>query len=377
MEWLARAVNATVSRRVVLSAAASGLLATGCKPAADTTTPPLPVRAAGVYVFSGSLDGEAPPAGDGVLRTPHSTHWLESLALRTEVREPEAQQLGIPAFSVEPGQEIVIASFKVPGAPAYSGKTKATALVAAGKQTHPVDLFGAYDPVAEKYRVSDSQTVVACVPIGTQVELRATDAGRTVSLDLRTGKRGAGAALPSAYNAAPALGDDYQATGLLITQPRGKFEVDSGSYDLKVRIRSAAFGLTPWTPTRGWAPRGTTWAVLSGLAITAQTADSTGPKRNLLFVTAVLDLASTFQLTPAGGRRLAAPSARFKVPSIRTPNHSTDVPDLVWAVPDTFTRGVLRIAPHGSLTVDYANASVPAAWKQLPEAREFQVALKA
>ncbi len=284
-------MNDTVSRRVVLSAVATGLLATGCtsprdKPAAGATSP-LPVRPAGVTVVSGSFDGQAPPAGDGLLRTPHSTHWLESFALRTEVQGPEAQQLGLSAFSVEPGHEIVIASFKKPGPPAYSGKAKATVLVAAGQQMRPVDLFGPYDPKTRSYRELRSQTVVACVPVGTPVELRATDAGRTASLDLRTGKRGADASLPSAYSPAPAPGQSYRATGLIVTRPSGK----------------------------------------------------------------------------------------FKVPTFSAPN--LGVPDLIWAVPDTFTRGVLRIAPHGSLTVDYANASVPAAWKQLPQAREFPVAISA
>ncbi|WP_405062500.1 hypothetical protein OG474_12900 [Kribbella sp. NBC_01505] len=374
-------MNATVSRRVVLSAVATGLLATGCgsrgeKPRAGTTSPPpLPVRAAGIYVFSGSFDGQAPPAGDGVLITPHSTHSLESLALRTEVQGPEALQLGIDAFSVEPGHEIVIASFKEPGPPAYSEKAKATLVVAAGKQTHPVDLFGPYDPVGRSYREFRSQTVVACVPIGTPVELLATDAGRTVSLDLRTGKRGAGAYPLSAYNTAQArLGSDFRATSGIISRPAGRFQVDAEMYNLDFGIHYAAFGVRPWTPTRGWAPRGTTWAVLASLSVTGRTADGLGKNRDEYWsVTTVLDLASTFQLTPAGGRRLAGPPGKFKVPIISA--SGLDIPDLIWAVPDTFTEGVIRIQPQGSLTVEYANRRIPAAWASPPLSKDVPVAV--
>jgi len=363
----------------VLGTALGGIALVGCSPhdshAAKTPdTPALPVREPGVQIVQGTSDGTPPPTADGILITPHSEHVVQSVTTVKELTGPAASLLGLDPCAAGPGNELVIATFKRPDAPPYSGggSVRASAVVTAGKTATAIDLFGQYNSATKMYPKILPQTVIACVPTGTAVLLRVTDSGRTASLDLRTGKRGTDATPLSAYRSAAKPGKDHTATGAVITRPGGRFLPEGGKYDLEFGIADASFGLTPWAPGRGWAPRRMTWAVLGDLTISGGIADTPSKKRKLI-VDNALDLAATFHLTPADGRPLPAQRGTFKVPIVAIPYGDSNPPDLVWAVPDTFTRGVIRIQPQGTLTVSYSDGDVPAAWVSRPVAYTFPV----
>jgi hypothetical protein len=356
-----------MNRRALLSAALGAATLTACTPhqkvTAGPTTPAVPERKPGIEVVQGTLEGGAPKAG--ILVTPHSQHELTDVTVTRQLDDLAAEQLSLQAFAAPAGYELVIASFKMPGPPPYTGgSAKAQVSVVSGKLSEPVDLFGTYNSISKLYTTILPQTVVACVPIGAPTVLRVIDAGRTATLDLRTGRQ-SGASPLSAYRSAATLGKGETATGAVITRPGRKFLPEGGKYDLTYSFTDAAFSLTPWTPTNGWAPHGTTWAVLSGVSISGAIADTPNKERKLI-ITNLLDLPTSIHLTPHGGRPMPAPRGTYKVPLIAIPYGNDDIPDIVWPVPQSFTRGTLEISPHGKLSVTYNNGTVPAAWISRP-----------
>ncbi|NUR95162.1 MAG: hypothetical protein HOV67_07880, partial [Kribbellaceae bacterium] len=273
----------------------------------------MPQRQPGFEVFNGTFEGKAP--ADGLLVTPHTQHALTAVTVTRQVDDVSAEQLGLQAFAAPDGYEFVIASFKMPGAPPYSGgSAKAQVTVVSGKLSKAIDLFGTYNSTTKMYTTILPQTLVACVPIGAPTVLRVVDAGRTATLDLRTGRQ-TGASPLSAYRSAATLGKDHTAVGAVITRPGSKFLPEGGKYSLEYGVSDAAFSVTPWTPTGGWAPRGTTWAVLSGMTVSGVIADTPNKNRKLI-ITNMLDLPTSFQLTPSGGRPIPAQRGTFEVPVV-------------------------------------------------------------
>ncbi len=363
-------MNKSLSRGALLGAAVGTVALTACSAHAKAstgsaqTTPTVPQRQPGFEIFNGTFEGKT-PTGDGLLVTPHTQYALTAITVTRQVDSVTAEQLTLQAFQAPDGYEFVIASFKVPGAPPYlGGASKAQVTVVSGKLSKAVDLFGTYDSTTKSYTAIFPQTILACVRIGAPTVLRVVDAGRIATLDLRTGQV-SGASSLSAYRSAATLGKDHTVTGAMITRPGSKFLPEGGKYDLEYGLTDAAFSLTPWTPTGGWAPRGRTWAVLSGVSVTGAVADTPNKDRKLI-ITNLLDLPTTFHLTPAGGRPLPAQRGTYKVPIIAIPYGNDDVPDLVWAVPEAFNRGTLEISLHGKMTVSYRNGTVPAVWIARP-----------
>ncbi len=160
--------------------------------------------------------------------------------------------------------------------------------------------------------------LIVCVPTGAPVLLKMTDKGRTQTLDLRTGKRGADAN-PLFYTRY-AMKDFGVRTNIRPPDP--------GRIDL-----SGKLALLPWTEEHGWAPAGKAWLHFEGF-LTQVLADTDGP--------VTMDLSRSITVT-VGGKAYPASAEKRLLADTVTMTSAPEPLDI--AVPVGFRIGTLRLDP--------------------------------
>ncbi|GLY79262.1 hypothetical protein [Actinoallomurus iriomotensis] len=176
-------------------------------------------------------------------------------------------------------------------------------------------------------------TILMSVPTAGDPVLAVTDSGRTQSLDLATGKRGADA-IAGYYPVPKGSGFNASVSGIVGRAP----------YGLSVSTKEAT--LQPYLPRAGWAGKGRAWLCLNGDA--AAVSPPVGPKA----FGYDLDVGASFTLDLTGGgtarghgqvgAAVAADSASLA---------SLADTRLYFPVPAGFRSGTLRFHPTGSFRV--------------------------
>lgn len=157
------------------------------------------------------------------------------------------------------------------------------------------------------------------------------DAGREQSISLRTGRRQA--AIDGYYRLADQdLDHRYEATGRAgTTIPLGG-DADEGDVTVGLDLGSAT--RTPWDWDRGWAPSGRAWLRIMSSSPTGMLTSSADPGVGHLTLRA-LRAERVFSVVDETGEEIAALPAEL----------GTTTSSVLFDVPDTFTRGILRITP--------------------------------
>jgi hypothetical protein len=215
------------------------------------------------------------------------------------------------------------------------------------------------------------------VPTGHPVALQVTDDGRTQSLDLRTGERGqdaiAGYYRPHDLQVSAA---DYDATA--------RVTYHGTQLDVRAQLNLSGLGgsVEPWLPSRGWAPAGTAWLVLTGLRVSSGTSliakKVTAANVWGLFASYWLDQRRSFTVTPAGGHPIGP--EEIDPPGI----HAYDMIGLdltpEFSVSDTFAGADLLFHPTGQIYPRQGNwpaggPGVPVTWSQPLPSRTVKLQL--
>lgn len=319
---------------------------------ADGPAEPADFVATGIddTMYSGDGINAITPA-DGTFAGPHFRHLFtgSAVAETTSSLVPGAEDLG-----AAPGYEFV-ALFESPDpqTPEYGQDDDVTTAVVVDGQ-----------PRTLPDKPSFGGGYLVSVPVGHSAQLVVTDAGRTQSFDMRTGRRGPDAVAgyyPPHSASVPAadakLTDDAECDAPIPT-PTGSFS------DCEVittfEIPDGTGALDPWAPGLGWAENGRAWLVfpeaeyearVAGMSVSyARSADS------LLTLTLPDGTVVPGVSTTPGGTNLWA---------------RTSTP-LVFDVPASFTTGKLTLHPDGRLT--RTTDGVPAAtWTKAPQAHTVEV----
>jgi hypothetical protein len=177
------------------------------------------------------------------------------------------------------------------------------------------------NPRSASLRFDENGLLILAVPAGASVVLSVTDSGRTQTLDLRTGMRGAGAN-PLFYTRW-AMSYFYLYTPLRDPN-RGSITIDG------------KLALLPWTAEHGWAPAGKAWLHFEGLLYSAQ--GNTPDEK--------FDTARSISIA-SGGKAYPASAGSVEISAdgnaILLALHPFDV-----AVPVGFRSGTFRINPKVS-----------------------------
>ncbi len=259
-------------------------------------------------------------------------HFTAALAREATVRELTSSQLGelgvyvidLPngsALRASPGHELLIvegASTVLP-IQVTNGTVDLATLVVNGKASR--DLHG----VA---LLQQSTFLVANVPMGSTVLLAVTDAGRTQTLNLRTGE--VGGLIPLLH---PPLSGGVALRDIVhVSSPAGVTPAGKGAYS-ELRIEA---DLHAWDADRGWAAPGHGWLQVQA------SADVIGEFQ------IQLDLAHSLTLRTAAGQALpftgALTSQFLSAGGGQSVTQVFDVPDGTRALAASFvTRGTLSV----------------------------------
>ncbi|UGQ11521.1 hypothetical protein LO772_32870 [Yinghuangia sp. ASG 101] len=313
---------------------------------ADGPAEPADFVATGIDDATYSGDGiqEIAPA-EGTFAGPHFRHLFtgSAVAKTTSSLIPGAEDL-----DAAPGYEFV-ALFESPDPqmPEYGSNVDVTTTVVVDGQ-----------PRALPDEASFGGGYLVSVPVGHSAQLVVTDAGRTQSFDMRTGRRGPDAVAgyypvrTASVPAADAKLTDDAACDAPIPTPTGSFS------DCEVistfEITDGTGSLDPWAPGLGWADDGRAWLVFPKAEYEARVAG--------LGVSYARDADSLLTLTLPDGSVVPGVSTTPGAINLWT---RTSTP-LVFDVPASFTTGKLTLHPDGRLsrTID----GVPAAtWTKAPQ----------
>ena len=234
-------------------------------PSAAPTPSPTPPALSPAYALLGPLPGvvDAAPGRTPLERSaaqltgPHFSFSLAAVASVTGAL-PAGVASGLrlaTGTTVPDGQQRVLAEITGPAAgAARSGGTGEVAIaVAYGSQTRAVR-GGAV--------ALTNGTLAVVVPAGARPVLKVTDEGRTQSLDLLTGRRGADA-IAGYY---PLRRGEYEQSSSTTTGLRlygaAVAALTTNERLAAVQLNDLPATLQPWVPGRGWAKAGRAWLVL-------------------------------------------------------------------------------------------------------------------
>ena len=329
--------------RVVLAAALLALTACGddtpsaedLRPRAETglvATTDEPLQDLG--------EGAVDPA-DGRLITPHTAQRVVHTWSTDELPADIARAFVVDR-DLRPGeeQEFLLVELGTDGvAPTYPADAGTSATVVVDGAASPLPpSFGTLEQ--REGPGGTTLSLLLSVPVDGPVLYSVTDAGRTASIDLRTGERsddeGTRATDPYYRPHTESVDDQASLEGVL----SGPTASDSSRVSGLVTREPGrpAFSLEPFDPGRGWAPPGRLWGVAQ---VQVGVAFPTTP-------TLTLDPAQVFTLTPAGGAPLPAAGAPG---SVRPAPPGTASPVVVrgsWDLPADFTTGTLETVVGGT-----------------------------
>ncbi|MEO7588441.1 MAG: hypothetical protein ABIS84_10500, partial [Arachnia sp.] len=132
-----------------------------------------------------------------------------------------------------------------------------------GDRLIPVpNLFNEFSTEADTY-LTPWEMIILCVPAGSDVALEVSDEDRVIAVDLRTGAP----RMDDAWAATTGFRERWEITcdpesgvfsRAFTTLPPAGMEAEGGKLNVGLRPDTGG-GLRPWTPTQGWAPKGTQW----------------------------------------------------------------------------------------------------------------------
>lgn len=367
------------------------LLAVACtsRTAAEEETAGLPAMRAGAVEEIPTQVGPPPPApadmtataypdGSGFLTGPHFSVRLAWRATGPAVTE---QAVG-PLASIDPtraadGEEVLVVAVDPSprgGQWELGDDAKPTAELVAADRVTALELL----PLADSETIAPipqgGALVVASVPTGAPVTLRVTDAGRTQSLDVRTGRLGEDAIAAYYRPNTQELSQSTELTAAVTSSPYGTdptpltmaFEPAAGSPGHPIAM------LAPYRPAAGWARPNRAWLTVPRPAV------ATGPRLDAPFYTLAIDDPTVFALRlPDGTMVPALPGSSTMYVSVEDLTPNLGRADVVFDVPADFRVGVvvtsLGAAP---VTASYGDAKRAGHWAPAPPAVETPIALR-
>lgn len=203
-----------------------------------------------------------------VLDGPHYTLALSDVAVGTTLGSSAAEGWGIEPVRAPDGQQLVVAMVNPRDTYAAFGRADVTVSVVIGG--HATTIPGLPFRDTDTYR-STTVAILATAPRTTPVRLRATDTGRSETLDLRTGKVVADtfhlrqSRTVHWSGSTPVEYEEY-ALGYGVPNP-GKLSVGTATITGGSQVAS----LTSFAPGVGWAPRGSAILLVpsAGLSVTS------------------------------------------------------------------------------------------------------------
>ncbi|HZE41255.1 MAG TPA: hypothetical protein VE172_20840 [Stackebrandtia sp.] len=230
---------------------------------------------------------------------------------------------------------------------------------------------------------SAGEAIAAVVPTKADVVLKATDEGRTQTINLRDGKRDS--QIAGFYAGQPDSNDpqDYDASGKATGKAKssGGTEFEPETRTLHVSMTVGKATKSPWNADEKWAEEGDVWV---SVPISDMTTDSVwGFKEhtNEPIMTWKLKASKTFSLKPSGGHKAKTEAdTTFTADKKQQPiNESQDVkfnPDnatLLFQVPDNTTKTTLKITPGGSLKAIWSDRTGTCSWDKAPKTGEIDI----
>ena len=188
-------------------------------------------------------------------------------------------------------------------------------------------------------------TVAVAVPTGARPVLRITDADRTQSLDLTTGRRGADAIV--GYYPVPrgaGVTEEQEPTGLLLSGPGVAGQADRAA---SIQLDDTRAELLPHLPDRGWAEPGRAWLVVDTSFAYGRRAAAAAGQPDM--VTAP---ASCFEATDPDGEPIPLTGGPIVLgdPADPAPSRAAGASgQLVADVPDTLRQVTVRFGFCGSI----------------------------
>lgn len=188
-----------------------------------------------------------------VLDGPHYTLGLSDVAVGTTLGTSAAQGWGIQPVRAPEGQQLVVAMVDTQDTYAAFGKADVDVSVVVGG--HATTIPGLPYRDTGGYRATTT-AILASVPRHTPVRLRATDTGRSESLDLRTGKIVTDTfhlrqSSEVHWSGSTAVEYEEYSPGYGVPNP-GKLSVGSAT----ITGGSEVATLASYAPGIGWAPQG-------------------------------------------------------------------------------------------------------------------------
>ncbi|MEV6411676.1 hypothetical protein [Kribbella sp. NPDC051718] len=215
--------------------------------------PPAPAAQAGLTTVSDKSEKLDLKPATGKLIVPDGTLTLKGLATPetigagTEVKAPASgEKFVVAVFSTTPTLDPLTGSSAVNSGTSKAALTKWTVTV--GSEQRPVEVF----PADGSEAAAAERTLVASVPKdASDLTLTATNAGVVQKLSLTTGERTTTDVAAAYYRTGVSV--DLNKSFPLTVRNIGVYYKSSYLLSLK----KAA--LTPWDPTKGWAPAGKAW----------------------------------------------------------------------------------------------------------------------
>ncbi|QWF82449.1 hypothetical protein [Amycolatopsis sp. CA-230715] len=313
--------------------------------------------------------------GQGRLDGPFFAFGVEAFAVGKAIKGPVAAS-GIGERRAEPGQELVVvaADSRVRAGqwvPDEDDPKPKAELVVGGAPTalHRIPLTPPKSGVDVKL---DSAVVVASVPAGAPVSIRVTDAGRTQTMDLRTGRRGPDA-IAGYYrrNSAELTWTGHLSGGISTPLGGGRTPVEFAAgfktMDPAHLTDKPTATLAPYTPRRGWAPPGGAWLVVPR-PVVSRPFDPFSP----LFDLALSDPAVFSLRLPDGTAIPAEPGSTTMSTEVLGPWPLKSGGLMTFAVPAEFQRGTVR-ASIGAAEVTATRLKKKAAGSWSPAPAPFDI----
>lgn len=284
--------------------------------------------------------------------TPHLDGTLKSFFVGERLSETSASQVGrdtpvrapegyeVAAFTLEGGRPTFIET---------PGNEASVHLRIGDRRIEIPNLFNTFNTMADAY-LTPWEMLCFCLPLGSDLALEITDAGKNITLDLRTGVPVqddgwlSTTGFREKWDVTCDPVDDVFTRGFVTLPPAGQ-EVEGGEMLFGLRP-TALDGLRPWTPAQGWAGEGKQWLTVAMDARVTWKGRTT-PDFTLLGP-------QSFVLTEPGSAAVPA----IQPESIRADQIVAGQAELVvvWPVSGQEGASSFSFDPVGELRVDYAEA---------------------
>lgn len=378
-----RSVGNGLSRRATLAGVAV-LATSGCglqavnfgpesaEPTATTTKDPALVADREFFLRSREGSAKRLVAGKPVeqrVSTPHLDFMLRSCFTGDRLDAETMTQVGQEEASKAPdGYELAAFTLQggVPGFLLTADDVLTTRLVIGDKTVAVPNLFDKFNSSTGRY-LNEWEMFVLCVPTGAPVLLEVVDAGKTVTVDLRTGVP----VVDEAWKANTGFRERWKitcepATGVFsrkfTTMPPAELEPVTATLEVGLKPNTLS-GLLPWIPTLGWAADGSQWLAVPMAPKVVVPEGNVFPQMNI-------NVASSFQYQDQSGVKHAA----FSPKTVTTEAIARQQVDLIviWAVSGRDGEAVLTFNPTGPIEVDFTNhPNMPAQFTSAVEPLDF------